>query len=38
MFTQPELEALLYTRVDELSGIDVRRGVRVVGLDDAGDG
>ena len=37
MFTQPELEALLYARVDELSGIDVRRGVQVVGLDDDGD-
>ena len=33
----PELEALLYARVDELSGIDVRRGVQVVGLDDDGD-
>jgi flavoprotein hydroxylase len=37
MFTQPELEALLYARVDELAGIDVRRGVQVVGLDDDGD-
>jgi 2-polyprenyl-6-methoxyphenol hydroxylase-like FAD-dependent oxidoreductase len=37
MFTQPELEALLYARVDELPGIDVRRGVQVVGLDDDGD-
>src|SRR5213075_3335066 len=36
MFTQPELGAVLYERVGELSGIDVRRGVQVVGLDDGG--
>jgi 2-polyprenyl-6-methoxyphenol hydroxylase-like FAD-dependent oxidoreductase len=37
MFSQPELEALLFERVGELSGIKVRRGVHVVRLDDDGD-
>ncbi len=37
MFYQPELEALLERRARALSGIDVRRGVDVCGVDDRGD-
>ena len=36
MFSQPDLEALLFARVAELPGVEVRRGVQVVGLDDDG--
>ena len=36
MFSQPELEDLLFSRVAELPGVEVRRGVQVVGLDDDG--
>ena len=36
MFSQPELEALLLSRVGELSGIEVRRGVQVTGIEDDG--
>jgi 2-polyprenyl-6-methoxyphenol hydroxylase-like FAD-dependent oxidoreductase len=36
MFSQPDLEALLFSRVAELPGVEVRRGVQVVGLDDDG--
>jgi 2-polyprenyl-6-methoxyphenol hydroxylase-like FAD-dependent oxidoreductase len=38
MFSQPELEALLFARVGELSGIEVRRGVQVTAIDDDGGG
>lgn len=33
MFCQPELEGLLHRRARELSTVDIRRGVEVVGLD-----
>ena len=36
MFSQPELEALLFERVGELTGIQVRRGVQVTGIHDDG--
>ena len=36
MFSQPELEALLFARVGELSGIEVRRGVQVAAIEDDG--
>jgi 2-polyprenyl-6-methoxyphenol hydroxylase-like FAD-dependent oxidoreductase len=36
MFSQPDLEALLFSRVAELPGVEVRRGVQVVSLDDDG--
>ena len=38
MFSQPELEALLFARVGELSGIEVRRGVQVTAIEDDGAG
>ena len=37
MFSQPDLEAVLYARVDELPSVEVRRGVHVTALDDEGD-
>ncbi len=33
MFCQPELEALLESRAAQLPGVDLRRGVEIVGLD-----
>ena len=36
MFSQPELEALLFARVGELAAIEVRRGVHVTGIEDDG--
>ena len=36
MFSQPELEALLFSRVGELAAIEVRRGVHVTGIEDDG--
>ncbi len=38
MFNQPALEALLHARAGELGGIDLRRGVEAIGLDQDGDG
>jgi 2-polyprenyl-6-methoxyphenol hydroxylase-like FAD-dependent oxidoreductase len=38
MFSQPELEALLYERVGELSEIEVGRGVQVTAIEDNGAG
>lgn len=37
MFSQPDLEALLFARVDELSDVEVRRGWQVTDLHDDGD-
>lgn len=37
MFSQPELERVLFDRVDALPSITVRRGARVVGIDDDPD-
>jgi flavoprotein hydroxylase len=37
MFCQPELEALLRDRAESLPGVDVRRGVRVTGLEQPAD-
>jgi 2-polyprenyl-6-methoxyphenol hydroxylase-like FAD-dependent oxidoreductase len=37
MFSQPDLEALLFERVGDLPAIDVRRGMQVVRLDEDGD-
>ncbi|HZQ59682.1 MAG TPA: bifunctional 3-(3-hydroxy-phenyl)propionate/3-hydroxycinnamic acid hydroxylase [Acidimicrobiales bacterium] len=36
MFSQPELEAVLFARVDELPNVEVRRGTNVTGLVDDG--
>ncbi|MDP9465181.1 MAG: bifunctional 3-(3-hydroxy-phenyl)propionate/3-hydroxycinnamic acid hydroxylase, partial [Actinomycetota bacterium] len=36
MFSQPDLEAVLYERVAELPTVEVHRGVQVVDLDDNG--
>jgi 2-polyprenyl-6-methoxyphenol hydroxylase-like FAD-dependent oxidoreductase len=36
MFSQPDLEAVLFERVAQLPNIRVRRGVQVVGIDDDG--
>ncbi|HEX2783895.1 MAG TPA: bifunctional 3-(3-hydroxy-phenyl)propionate/3-hydroxycinnamic acid hydroxylase [Ilumatobacteraceae bacterium] len=36
MFSQPDLEAVLYERVAELPTVEVHRGVQVVDLDDEG--
>lgn len=37
MFSQPQLEQVLFDRVAELPSVDVRRGVRVTGLVEEGD-
>jgi 2-polyprenyl-6-methoxyphenol hydroxylase-like FAD-dependent oxidoreductase len=37
MFSQPELEAVLFARVHELPSVEVRRGSTVTGLIDDGD-
>ena len=37
MFCQPELEAMLERRAEELASVDVRRGTTVVGLDQCDD-
>ena len=37
MFSQPELEAVLFARVDEIPRIEVRRGWAVSDLADDGD-
>jgi 2-polyprenyl-6-methoxyphenol hydroxylase-like FAD-dependent oxidoreductase len=37
MFSQPDLEAVLYARVDELPSVEVRRGAHITALDDEGD-
>ncbi len=37
MFSQPELEAVLFARVAELPTVEVRRGCAVTGLTDDGD-
>jgi flavoprotein hydroxylase len=37
MFSQPELEAVLFARVDEILNVDVRRGFRVGSFVDDGD-
>ena len=38
MFSQPELEAVLFARVAELPSVEVRRGCLVTALADEGDG
>ena len=38
MFSQPELEELLFARVGELPGIEVRRGIQVTAIEDDGAG
>jgi 2-polyprenyl-6-methoxyphenol hydroxylase-like FAD-dependent oxidoreductase len=37
MFSQPELEAILFRRAECLPSVEVRRGCLVTGLDDEGD-
>jgi len=37
MFSQPELEAVLFARVERLASVDVRRGCLVTALADEGD-
>jgi 2-polyprenyl-6-methoxyphenol hydroxylase-like FAD-dependent oxidoreductase len=37
MFSQPDLEAVLYARVDELPSVEVRRGMHVTSVEDQGD-
>lgn len=38
MFCQPDLEAIIERRADALASLDVRRGVRVVGIEQHDDG